>query len=112
MLATGLTLLVVALHLLFALAESVGWTQMARRMGLRGEQVEATRALALNQGAYNAGVAVLLGWALFSGQAATVVALLLFIVAMAVVGAASVRWTIFVAQGVPAVLALAAHGLG
>ena len=62
--------------------------------------------LALNQGAYNAGVAVVLAWALATGRTDTAAALLVFVVAMAAVGAASVRWTIFVVQGVPALLAL------
>ena len=108
MLATVMTWIVVALHYVFGLAESVGWSQMARRFGYSKEATETTRRLALNQGAYNAGVATVLAWALVSGQGATVVAMLAFIVAMAVVGAASVRWTIFVIQGVPALLALAA----
>jgi len=56
--------IVVALHLVFALAESVGWSQMARSFGYSREDTETTRALALNQGAYNAGVALLLAWAL------------------------------------------------
>lgn len=80
---------------------------MAKRFGYKPEAIVATKVLALNQGAYNAGFAALLAWALVTGQAATVTALLIFIIAMAVVGALSVRWTLFVAQGVPAVAALA-----
>ncbi|MCB9592131.1 MAG: DUF1304 family protein [Sandaracinaceae bacterium] len=100
--------IVVALHVLFGLAESVGWNQMARRFGYDKEKTETTRSLALNQGAYNAGLAAVLGWALATGQTATVIAMLAYVVAMAVVGAVSVRWTIFVIQGVPATLALVA----
>lgn len=102
------TWVVAALHLVFAFAESVGWDQMARRFGYRPDAIEHTRKLALNQGAYNAGVAALLGWALVTDQGPTVIALLVFIVAMALVGGLSVRWTIFAIQGAPAVLALAA----
>jgi len=112
MIATVIAWIVVVLHVLFGLAESVGWDQMARRFGYTKEQTDTTRSLALNQGAYNAGVAAVLGWALVTGQGATVIALLAFVVAMAIVGAASVRWTIFVIQGVPALLALAATQLG
>jgi putative membrane protein len=108
MMATALAWIVVVLHGIFALGESVGWSQMGRRFGLTPEAVEHTRALALNQGAYNLGLAAVLGWAVATGQTRTVVAMLVFVVAMAVVGAASVRWTIFVVQGVPAVAALAA----
>ncbi|MCB9765666.1 MAG: DUF1304 domain-containing protein [Alphaproteobacteria bacterium] len=108
MLATVFAWIVVVLHVLFGLMESVGWSQMARRFGYSKEATETTRRLALNQGAYNAGLACVLGWALVTGQAATVVAMLAYVVAMALVGALSVRWTIFVIQGVPAVVALAA----
>lgn len=104
--------IVVALHLVFALAESVGWSQMARRFGYSPEQTETTRRLALNQGAYNAGLAAVLGWALVAGQGATVVAMLSYVVAMAIVGALSVRWTILVIQGIPAAVALAAALMG
>ncbi len=112
MIATVTAWIVVALHLLFGLAESVGWDQMARRFGYNKEKTEITRSLALNQGAYNAGLASVLAWALLTGQGATVVAMLVYVVAMAIVGAVSVRWTIFVVQGVPAVIALAAALLG
>lgn len=107
MLATAAAWLVVILHIVFALAESVGWNAMAKRFGYKPDAIVATKVLALNQGAYNAGFAALLAWALVSGQAATVVALLCFIIAMAIVGALTVRWTLFVAQGIPAVAALA-----
>lgn len=108
MFATVMSWIVVVLHVVFGLAESVGWSQMARRFGYSPEATEQTRRLALNQGAYNAGLAGVLAWALASGHGATVTAMLAYVVAMAVVGAASVRWTIFVVQGVPALVALAA----
>ena len=108
MIATITAWIVVVLHILFGLAESVGWSQMARRFGFNREATEITRSLALNQGAYNAGLACVLAWALVTGQAATVIAMLAYVVAMAVVGAVSVRWTIFVIQGIPALIALTA----
>jgi putative membrane protein len=107
-LAPALTWVVVVLHVLFGLMETVGWKGMARRFGYTSEQTQATKMLALNQGFYNAGLACVLGWATATGQGATVLALLLYVVAMAVVGAASARWTIFLIQGVPALLALGA----
>ncbi|MCA9609660.1 MAG: DUF1304 domain-containing protein [Myxococcales bacterium] len=97
---------VVVLHFAFAFAETVGWTQMARRFGYSKEQADTTRSLALNQGFYNAGLAAVLGWALATGHSATVIAMLAYVVAMAIVGAVSVRWTIFVIQGLPALIAL------
>lgn len=111
MLATVTAWIVVSLHVLFGLAESVGWSGMARRFGYDRQATETTRALALNQGAYNAGLAGVLAWALLTGQSATVVAMLVYVVVMAAVGALSVRWTIFVIQGIPALLALAAATL-
>lgn len=108
MVGVVLSWVVVALHVVFGLAESVGWTQMARRFGYGPEATEHTRRLALNQGAYNGGAAALIAWALVRGEHQALVALLAFIVAMAIVGAVSVRWTIFVLQGIPALLALAA----
>jgi putative membrane protein len=112
MVAAALSWVVVALHVAFALGEAVFWPKLARRFGLRGDAIEHTRALAQNQGAYNAGAAALLGWALLTAQSATAAALLVFVVAMSVVGALTVRWTIFVIQGVPALAALGARWLG
>ncbi|MCB9792459.1 MAG: DUF1304 domain-containing protein [Alphaproteobacteria bacterium] len=108
MLATAAAWTVVVLHVLFGVMESVGWTQMARRFGYKADAIEHTRRLALNQGAYNAGLAAVLAWALVTGQPQTVVAMLIYVIAMAIVGAVSVRWTIFVVQGIPACVALVA----
>jgi len=100
--------LVVGLHVLFGLAETVGWSAMAARFGYDPYRTEITRPLALNQGAYNLGLATVLGWALATGRTQTAVAMLAYVVAMGVVGAVSVRWTIFLVQGVPAVIAIIA----
>jgi putative membrane protein len=70
------------------------------------EDVATTKAMALNQGFYNGGLACVLLWALFTANHATVLAMLLYVVAMAVVGALSVSPRIFLIQGVPAVAAL------
>lgn len=107
MLATIAVTVVAVLHVAFAAGESVGWTAFARRMGYDAARIEATRSLALNQGAYNFGVAAMLGYAVWTQAWPTVHMILLFIIAMSVVGALSVRWTIFVVQGVPAIIALA-----
>ncbi len=104
--ATVFVVIVAALHVAFAAGESVGWTAFARRFGYSAEKIEHTRALALNQGAYNLGVAAMLGVAVATGNWGTVQVLLGFIIAMAIVGALSVRWTIFAIQGVPAIAAL------
>lgn len=100
------TLIVVLLHVAFLYMETIGWTRMARRFGYNAEKAEITRPLALNQGAYNGGLALVLLWALLSGHTATVIAMLVYVVAMAIVGALSVSRRIFVIQGVPALIAL------
>ncbi len=81
---------------------------MVKALGQTPAYAATTRNLALNQGFYNAGLAGLLLWALFTGQSATVAAVLLTIVVMAVVGAVSASPRIFIIQGVPALLALGA----
>jgi putative membrane protein len=105
--ASVATLLVAVLHVAFAAAESVGWAAFARRLGYDDARIAATKPLALNQGAYNFGVAAMLVWAVATGSWPAAQVLLLFIVAMSVVGALSVRWTIFAIQGLPALAALA-----
>lgn len=104
---TVAALIVAILHVAFAAAESVGWEAFARRLGYDDARIAATKPLALNQGAYNLGVAAMLGWSVFTGAWPAAQMVLLFIVAMSVVGALSVRWTIFVIQGLPALIALA-----
>ncbi len=106
MVATTFVVIVAVLHVLFAAGESVGWNGMAARFGYSTEKIEHTRKLALNQGAYNLGVAAMLGVGLATDNPAMVQTLLWFIVAMSIVGGASVRWTIFAVQGVPALVAL------
>lgn len=106
MFATAFAWIVVALHLVFAAAESVGWNQMARRFGYDREATETTRVLAMNQGAYNAGLAGVLAWALVAGEQTTVVAMLVYVLAMAIVGAVTARGSILVIQGGPAAVAL------
>ena len=71
------------------------------------EGAEATRVLALNQGIYNGGVAALLAWATLSHRQDTAVALLVFVVAMGIVGAVTAKPTILLFQAVPAAAALA-----
>ena len=105
--ATLAAVIVAVLHVAFAAGESVGWTAFARRFGYDDARIEATRPLALNQGAYNFGVAAMLAWAAFTSNWPTAQLLLIFIVAMSIVGALSVRWTIFAIQGLPAIVALA-----
>jgi len=107
--AAAFTVLVALLHFLFMAGETIGWDQMARRFGFSKDEAETTRMLAINQGFYNGAVSCVLLWALFAGHPATVTAMLLFVIAMSVVGALTARWSIIIIQGAPAVVALALH---
>jgi putative membrane protein len=105
-----LALVVAALHVVFFVLESFLWT---KPFGLKffrqtKEAAEATKVLALNQGYYNAGAAVLLAWAALGGHADFTIALLLFIVAMGIVGGLSAKKSILVVQALPAAIAAAA----
>ena len=100
---------VAAAHVVFMILESVLWTTPTGRriFAQTVESAEATKVLALNQGVYNGGVAALLVWAMATGRPATAAALLVFIIAMGIVGAITAKPTILVAQALPAAVALA-----
>lgn len=97
------------LHVVFMILESVLWTRPAgRRIFAQSvEDAEKTKVLALNQGCYNGGAAALLVWAMATGRSATAAALLVFIIAMGVVGAVTAKPTILILQALPAAIALA-----
>ncbi len=104
--ALVLTAIVGVLHLAFMYMETAGWPIMGRRMRLSKEEIETTRVLAANQGAYNGGVALLVFWALATGNDPAAMALMVFIAAMGVVGAATASGSILIIQTAPAVLAI------
>lgn len=112
-LALGLVVFVAVAHLWFMVLESVLWTKPLGRktFGQSVEDAAKTRVLALNQGLYNGGVAALLLWAAFDHRGATVDALLIFIIAMGVVGALTAKPIILAFQSLPAALALLARHL-
>ena len=109
MLASAVTLVVAAAHVLFMILESVLWTKPAGRriFGQSVEDAEKTRVLALNQGLYNGGLAALLAWAVFDHQHAAVIALLVFVIAMGIVGGLTAKRTILLYQALPGAIALA-----
>lgn len=111
--ATIFALLVAALHLGFFALESLLWTAPTGRriFGLSREDAERTKALASNQGVYNAMVAVGIVWGVFASQPATVGFLLVFVAVVGVYGAITVKPTIFVVQSLPALIALALRWL-
>lgn len=110
-LALGLVIFVAVAHVWFMVLEAVLWTTPFGRktFGLSREDADKTKVLALNQGLYNGGVAALLLWATFDHRFVTVDALLVFIVAMGLVGGLTAKPIIIVFQAVPAGLALAAQ---
>ena len=110
-LAWGLVVFVAVAHVWFMVLESVLWARPFGRktFGMTREQAESTKVLALNQGLYNGGVAALLLWAALDHRYPTVDALLVFIIAMGVVGAISAKPIILVMQSVPAAAALIAR---
>jgi putative membrane protein len=101
-------ILVAALHVGFFVLESVLWTtpRVRKIFGNDAEQAQVTRVLALNQGAHNLGLAVLLLGFLLLGEGTAVAGTLLFIVAMGVVGAVSASPAILWLQAAPALAAL------
>lgn len=103
------TLLVALAHLGFMILEAVLWTKPTGMRIFRNtrESAETTKVLALNQGFYNGGVAALLVWAALAGQGPTVIALLVFVIAMGIVGAVTAKGSILFAQALPAAVALA-----
>ena len=106
--ALVLSLLVAFLHVGFMVLESMLWTtpKGLKIFGMSAEQAEATKVLALNQGAYNGLVAALLAWAALTQKWETVAAVLVFIAIAGVVGGVTAARSILVLQMVPALVAL------
>jgi len=106
--AIAVTLFVAVAHVGFFYLEAILWAKPAGRriFGMKVEEAEATKVMAINQGFYNAGVAALLAWAALAPNPPAVVALLGFVVAMGVVGAVTAKGTILFLQAAPAALAL------
>ena len=107
--ALALTLVVAALHVVFWVLESFLWTTPfgLKFFGQKRDAAEATKVLAQNQGFYNGGVAALLAWAALTGRADATAALLIFVVAMGIVGGVTAKRSILVVQALPAAIALA-----
>ena len=108
-LSTAAVLLVAGLHLAFFVLESLLWTRprVRRIFGNTEESARATRVLALNQGFYNLGLAVLLTWFQCTDNGAGVLGVLALIVAMGLVGGLSANRGILLIQSAPAAAAFA-----
>ena len=99
--------LVAFLHIGFFVLESVLWTSpiVRRIFGTSPSEAEATRVLAMNQGFYNLGAAVMLLAFLATDNTAGLLGVLLFLSAMGVVGAVTANWRILLVQTLPAAAA-------
>lgn len=82
---------------------------MGRKIaGLSVENAEATKVLALNQGFYNLGLAVMLCFSLFGDHTESTIGLLVFLFFMGLVGGFTANKSILFFQSGPAALALSA----
>ncbi len=109
-LAMLLIAVVALLHLGFLVLEMFLWT---RPVGLKvfrqsREKAEQSRVLAANQGLYNGFLAAGLIWSLGGARTDVAAFFLVCVVVAGAYGAATVNRRIFLIQGVPALLALAA----
>jgi putative membrane protein len=103
------TLVVATLHVGFMALETFLWTAPAGRkvFGHKPEDAERTKVLAANQGVYNGALAAMLAWSALAGETHATLASLIFVVAVGLYGAYSVKPTIFFVQALPAAIALA-----
>ena len=98
---------VASLHVIFFVLESLLWTspQVRRAFKITAEEAETTKVLALNQGGYNLGVALMLLWFQHTGNTQGVTVTLVFLASMGVLGALTANWRILLFQAIPALLA-------
>jgi putative membrane protein len=108
-----LTILVAVEHAYFCVLEVFLWrTPTGRRtFGTTAEFAESTAAMMKNQGTYNLFLAAGLAFAMWRGDPAFVLFFLGCVVVAGIVGALTVKPTIFVVQALPALLAAVAVGL-
>jgi putative membrane protein len=102
---------VAALHIVFFILESFCWTTpLGRRVfGLTSELAEGSKALAMNQGLYNAFLAAGLIWGLIlKGECSfgIKVFFLSCVVIAGIVGGLTAKRSILVVQGLPGLIAL------
>ena len=105
--ADVMVFVVAAMHCVFFVLESLLWTAPRVRalFGNSEEEAEATRVLAVNQGGYNLGLAIILVWLHVMGNPAAVMVVLFLIVAMGVLGAITASRIILLLQSLPALTA-------
>ncbi len=116
--AVVLVFLVAIEHVYILVLEMFLWTtpRALRVFGITRELAESTKAMAANQGLYNGFLAAGLFWGLFHNNSdfgfQIQVFFLLCILVAAIYGAATVKKSILVVQGLPALLALLALFFG
>lgn len=109
---------IAALHFYIAWFEMFAWTTRGPKIfrGFPRELFEPTRAMAANQGLYNAFLAVGLVWSLFiqdqQWQMRVAICFLLFVAAAGVFGALTASRRILLIQALPAAVAIALVLLG
>jgi putative membrane protein len=112
MIAKILVVLVVLIHVYIVVLEMFLWTTAfgRRTFGMSEEFARQTRALAANQGLYNLFIVVGLLWGLSFGPVGelTRVIFLGFVSVAGIFGGLTVNGRIFLIQGLPGLLALAA----
>lgn len=112
MVVNALIGLVALMHIGFLILEMFLWRGPVGRkvFGLKPEFAQESAKLAANQGLYNGFLAAGLIWGLMQGPAGfdTKVFFLGCVIVAAVFGALTVKPTILIVQGLPAVVALAA----
>ena len=109
-LATLLVGLVAVLHMGFAALEMFYWDHPIGRsvFNMTAEQSAFSAQLAFNQGLYNLFLAAGLIWGLLAQKRDVVIFFLLCVITAGVVGALTVKMSIFFTQGVAAIAALLA----
>ncbi len=112
MVANILIGLVALLHVYFMYLEMVVWDKPLglKTFRLTQEFAAASKGLALNQGLYNGFLVAGLVWGLWLGEAGFAIKVFFLgcVIVAGIVGGLSVNRRIFIVQGVPAILALAA----
>ena len=98
--------IVAVLHAVFFILESLMWTtpHVRRIFRTTANEAETTKVLALNQGFYNLGSAVMLACFLVMGNTIGMMGVLLFLSAMGIVGAITANWQIILVQTLPAIV--------
>ncbi len=116
MLATILTLIVAAIHLYFLYLEMFKWEAPRTRkvFGTTPEFASESRVMAANQGLYNAflGVGLMIGLVMGPAGTTMVLYLLICVLVAGLYGGFTVTKAAYVAQCIPATLALLAMGGG